>query len=149
MARKQQTKRLLFFAETFKGVVTQKMLPNAIVMFQQEKYNRGDIIVLKEKPLTKFYLIEDGEVGLMFPTAENPDKLKVINMNKIDFALTLTKNCMLCDEWVVGEPRNLYTAIALKQPTSLFSLTSNKFSILRHIIGTAIFDWKATVSVNN
>lgn len=87
MVKKNQEKRLSFFQECFKNIVSLKSMSNFMVMFQPEDFNRGEFICRRGDLLAKMFVIEQGEVGIISSTRSDMLKKnsKVANLMKTDF----------------------------------------------------------------
>lgn len=83
--RRHQAKRLAFFQDCFKHLVSFKSIPNFMVMFQGETFNRGEFICKKGEPLDRMYVIEQGEVGILAgsPLSARNSK-RVVNLQGVN-----------------------------------------------------------------
>lgn len=65
--KRQNIKKQGFFFDCFKLMIERKFLPNFVNMFHLESKNRGQILTEEGKTNNKLYIIEEGEVGVLYP----------------------------------------------------------------------------------
>lgn len=60
-------------------------MPNVAYMFQAETHSRGDIISIKGEPLSKMYVVEEGDIGVVpNPIVDHHDR-KLTNTHSVDY----------------------------------------------------------------
>lgn len=65
--KRQNSRKQGFFFDCFKLMIERKFLPNFVNMFSLESKRRGQILTEEGKPNNKMYIIEEGEVGVLYP----------------------------------------------------------------------------------
>lgn len=60
-------------------------MPNVAYMFQPESYGRGTIISFKDELLTKMFVVEEGDIGIVPSGSIQHQNRRLTNLQAVDY----------------------------------------------------------------
>lgn len=130
-AAAQQETRIKFFSSSFPTIM-KGAINNFHCMFQKVVKNRGEIITREGDPALQLLMIEEGEVAVV--NSEQLKSMRKVVVSQLEVTVTIGKLGMVGDEMLFSD-RYLFSTVALRQPTFLYTIDKSKFHNAQVILG--------------